>query len=167
MTGAIVGTALASVGVAGVRWPVLVASVALPLAVSPLVAGLGLVAYFLHNVSAEPLSRASQYCICVEDRSTSFVPASASVTMLSSGPSSVAAVDASTIVDDTANCERTTISTRVGLTDAAHWGTSAALSFARGLNDNPNRRTRIGRLGSGGIGQPVDLRSWRGGDGAG
>ena len=166
MTGAIVGTALASVGVAGVRWPLLVISVALPLAVSPLVAGL--VAYFLHSVSAEPLSRASQYCICVETRPTSLVPASASVTMLSGDPSSVAVVDAPTVVvDDTASCERTTVSTRVGLTDAAHWGTSAALSFARGLNDNPNRRTRIGRLGSGGIGQPVDLRSWRGGDGAG
>ena len=136
MTGAIVGTALASVGVAGVRWPLLVISVALPLAVSPLVAGL--VAYFLHSVSAEPLSRASQYCICVETRPTSLVPASASVTMLSGDPSSVAVVDAPTVVvDDTASCERTTVSTRVGLTDAAHWGTSAALSFARGLNDNP------------------------------
>ena len=136
MTGAIVGTALASAGVTGVRWPLLVTSVALPLGLSPLVAGL--VAYLLHLVSAGPLSRASRYCLCVKTRPTSLVPASASVTMLSASQSSVAVVSTPTVVvGEVVNCEGATVSTRVGLTDAAHWGTSAALSFARGLNDNP------------------------------
>lgn len=136
MIGAIVGTALAAVGVTGVRWSLLVTSLALPLALSPLVAGL--VAYLLHLTSAGRLARASRYCVCVESRPAGLIPASASVMMLAGAPSGVAVVDApAVIVDETTNCDEATVSTRVRVTDAAHWGTSAALSFARGLNDSP------------------------------
>ena len=144
MIGAIVGTALAAVGVAGVRWSLLVTSVALPLALSPLVAGL--VAYLLHLTSAGRLSRASRYCVCVQSRPPALIPASASVTMLAGAPSGVGVVDApAVIVDETTNCDEATVWTRVRVTDAAHWGTSAALSFARGLNDSP----KIAALGIG------------------
>ena len=141
MIGAIVGTALA---VTGVRWSLLVTSVALPLALSPLVAGL--VAYLLHRTFAGRLSRASRYCVCVQSRPAALMPASASVTMLAGAPSGVAVVDApAVIVDETTNCDEATVSIRVRVTDAAHWGTSAALSFARGLNDSP----KIAALGIG------------------
>ncbi len=144
MIGAIVGTALAAVGVTGVRWSLLVTSVALPLALSPLVAGL--VAYLLHLTSAGRLSRASRYCVCVQSRPAALIPASASVTMLAGAPSGVAVVDApAVVVDETTNCDEATVSTRIRVTDAAHWGTSAALSFARGLNDSP----KIAALGIG------------------
>ncbi len=144
MIGAIVGTALAAVGVTGVRWSLLVTSVALPLALSPLVAGL--LAYLLHLTSAGRLSRASRYCVCVRSRPAGLIPASASVTMLAGAPSGVAVVDVpAVIVDETTNCDEATVSTRVRVTDAAHWGTGAALSFARGLNDTP----KIAALGIG------------------
>ncbi len=128
MTGAIVGAAIAAVGLDGVRWSLLLTTVALPLAASPVVSGL--LAYVLHRVSAEALARASRYCVCVENHA----PVSVRLRQAVSG---ITLVDVPPLVlGPAATCDDAA-TTRVSVTDAAHWGTSAALSFARGLNDTP------------------------------
>lgn len=146
LTGAIVGTAVAASGPGTVRWPLVLTLVVLPLALGPLVSAAA--AYLLHALAARRLATASGYCICVAERA--IVPISA----LSAGsnglvqplsvaePFGAAAAGAAgdlpqVVVDRQAQCDELALAGRLRLTDAAHWGTSAAMSFARGLNDNP------------------------------
>lgn len=130
LTGAIVGAAVTIAGTAGVQWSLLAATVAVPLAVSPFVSGLA--AYTLHAIAARPLARASRYCVCVSEHT--LVP----VIRGSNAVAEVAAVPLpGIVVDQEATCAEATVPVQLRMTDAAHWGTSAALSFARGLNDNP------------------------------
>lgn len=132
LAGAIVGAALVDGGFGAIHWPLLTATVVLPLAASPLVAAA--IAYTLQTVAARPLSRAARYCVCVESRPVALVPAYAAAEAALPGES----VGAARLeVDRQERCDASTITSRVRLTDAAHWGSSAALSFARGLNDNP------------------------------
>ena len=130
ITGAILGSAITIAGAAGVQWSLLFGTVAVPLAVSPFVSGLA--AYALHAAAARPLARASRYCVCVSERT--LVPAVR-------GPNAAAEVTAipvtGVVVDREAACAEATVPVQLRITDIAHWGTSAALSFARGLNDNP------------------------------
>jgi PiT family inorganic phosphate transporter len=130
LTGAIVGTALVMGGTGAVQWPLLAATVLAPLALSPVLSGI--IAYALHAASASRLSAASQYCVCLEQQSIGI----ASVDKI--GGAAVAAAPASRVlVGDSAECAGSSVVSRLRLTDAMHWGSSAVLSFARGMNDNP------------------------------
>ena len=65
----------------------LLTTVALPLAASPVVSGL--LAYLLHRASAEPLARASRYCVCVENHAPASVrlpQAVSSITLVDAPP---------------------------------------------------------------------------------
>ena len=131
LTGAIVGTALAAGGPAGVRWMAAFNTVALPLAFSPIAAAA--IAYAVHALVSRRLSAASRYCVCVQEQSLvalSVLPAGAVAAVR---PLKLPFV----VVDEERACTSIETLGSVRFTDAAHWTTSAALSFARGLNDTP------------------------------
>lgn len=131
IAGAILGAAIAGGGRAAVAWSPLATTVALPLALSPIVAGV--CAYLLAAIGARPLTRASRYCVCLGESaglSQIRVTGDGSAALVSGQPSPVR-------VDETSRCGAEAIGSQMSVTDVAHWATSAALSFARGMNDNP------------------------------
>lgn len=136
LAGAIIGAGVAAAGLSGVRWTLVLASVALPLAVSPLLAA-GLT-YLVQGAARRSLSAAAQYCVCVVQRPMAGLTGSAvprpeggvvATSQLASLPVVVMGQDSACGVEQDVSGVR--------VTDAAHWMTSAALSFARGLNDTP------------------------------
>lgn len=131
LAGAIVGTAVAAAGVHGVKWTLVLSSVAVPLALSPILAG-GM-AYLLHAVASRRLSAAARYCVCVVERPLILLPATLGGTAVASRAVSLPMV----LVDQAQVCSQAERLSGVRVTDAAHWLTSAILSFARGLNDTP------------------------------
>lgn len=140
LTGAIVGVAVMAGGPASVRWWVLMAGIAAPLALSPLVSAA--IGYASHGIAA----RVSPTCICVLDEVWSHhtgpdgTAAGASGRVISAcslpGHASVAGV----------SCRDPALITRFMPADALHWGAAAALSFARGVNDNA-KIAALGALG--------------------
>jgi PiT family inorganic phosphate transporter len=136
LTGAILGTAIAASGPQGVRWTLAFKTVAAPLAFSPIAAGA--IAYVVHAFASHYLSTASRYCVCVREKPLVIVPESP-------GDSVVAAravILPLVVVDEARACAGGETLSGLRVTDAAHWMMSAALSFARGLNDTP----KIGAL---------------------
>lgn len=131
LTGAIIGTAVAAGGIDGIRWGLAAKSVAVPLAFSPLASGL--IAYGAHTVVSRWLAIASRYCICARQRPL-VIPDSpaAGVTAARAVMLPVVMLENAQACADGERLER-----GVRLTDGAQWITSAALSFARGLNDTP------------------------------
>jgi inorganic phosphate transporter, PiT family len=129
LVGAIVGTGLMAGGVTGVDWPQLAGIVLVPLAFSPFVsAG---VAYGVHASSAHPLARGARHCVCLGERPflvSMPEPGGAMAARATEAPAIVAGASA--------QCEAERLP-GIPVTDLAHWGTSALLSFARGLNDAP------------------------------
>src|SRR4051794_5925802 len=131
LTGAIVGAALAAGGVDGIQWALVLKSVAVPLALSPLVAAV--IAYGLHAALSRRLTLASRYCICTRARPL-LMPEPQPGAAATPRPVMMSLV----VVDEERVCAAGgTLEAGLRLTDAAHWMTSAALSFARGLNDAP------------------------------
>ena len=131
LTGAIVGTAVAAGGIGGVRWGLAAKSVALPLAFSPFASAL--IAYATHAIVSRPLAIASRYCICARERP--LVMAHLPTAGVTAARGLMLPV---VIVETTQACaEGGTLERAVRLIDAAQWIASAALSFARGLNDTP------------------------------
>lgn len=128
LAGAIVGTAVAAEGLGGAEWSVVFGSVAVPLAFSPLVAAC--LAYLLHAI-VNRLSAAARYCVCLVDRPVLGLPEGGPVA------TSRAATLRIVVVDQERACATADAPGRLRVTDAMHWATSAALSFARGLNDTP------------------------------
>lgn len=122
LTGAIVGVALMVGGTGAVKWPVLVAAIALPLALSPLVAAV--IGYGVQGVSA----RYSPACVCVTPGLSEHW-SSASDGTLTATPRSILSVGAQ-------GCEAAVGGSRWLPAASLHWGAAAALSFARGVNDN-------------------------------
>jgi PiT family inorganic phosphate transporter len=130
MTGAIVGAAIQMNGVGAVHWSLLGMTVLAPLALSPLLSGLA--AYTLHALGAKRLSAASGYCVCLSKGRIDLVPVNAlGSTTAELSPS------AFIVVGDSSQCTPSTVDSGLRITDAFHWASSAALSFARGMNDNP------------------------------
>jgi PiT family inorganic phosphate transporter len=127
LAGAIVGVALAAAGPAGIHWPLLAATVVVPLAVSPIAAAA--LAYAGHAAGARMFDRACGYCVCA-DNGLRIVPAAA-------GAAAVAAPVPIVTAGAVTECAEAGYARQLTLADAAHWTTSAALSFARGLNDTP------------------------------
>jgi PiT family inorganic phosphate transporter len=126
LTGAIVGTGLAISGADGVRWPVLVTAVALPLALSPLVAAIASAG--IQMALRASLERAELACVCLDASGVTVQP-------LADGSAVAAAALPQLRADLLKHCETT--GPRIVVGNALHWATSGVLSFARGLNDNP------------------------------
>jgi PiT family inorganic phosphate transporter len=130
LAGAIVGSAISAGGVQGVHWQLLLSTVAVPLVVSPVLAG-GL-SYLVDSAASRRLAYAARICVCVADRPLMV----SSETFNSAATTSRAVSIPLVIVDEERSCAESAVS-GLQITDAAHWMTSAALSFARGLNDTP------------------------------
>lgn len=131
LTGAIVGTALAASGIEGVRWSLALRTVAAPLAFSPFAAAM--IAYVVHALASRRLSAAARYCVCVREKSLVVLPTPSAGSVAAARRVLLPIV----IVDDARACATVDPRSGVRVTDGAHWMTSAALSFARGLNDTP------------------------------
>lgn len=131
MTGALVGVAVTTGGMDSVRWWLLSSAIVAPLALSPIVsAALG---YVMHAAAA----RLSPACVCVHE-------GLAPVLVDRSG--AIAALSAPQIVASASGCDPADAGWRFLPAGALHWGASAALSFARGVNDNA-KIAAIGVLG--------------------
>ena len=72
MAGTLVGAGIASAGLAGVRWPVLLSTVALPLLVSPLLSAA--IAFAVQRLGGDRLSRGARYCVRLERFEPEVVP---------------------------------------------------------------------------------------------
>jgi PiT family inorganic phosphate transporter len=121
ITGAIVGYALTVGGPSSVHWPVLLLGVAAPLVLSPLASAA--IAYGAYAVTA----RFSSACLCFDAATMPMTVARSGTLEATSVPSLVAAA---------AGCESSQGRSRFIAGATLHWGAGAALSFARGLNDN-------------------------------
>lgn len=121
LTGAIVGVALTAGGASSVRWSMLLSGIAAPLALSPLVSAV--IGYGMHAVA----SRLSPACVCVqEDISAEALDLSGAATV----------VLVPRIVISASGCAPVDAGRGFMPAGALHWGSAAALSFARGVNDN-------------------------------
>jgi len=147
LAGAIVGAALVARDAGSIQWWILLTNVAAPLALGPLAAAaMGCAG---HACAA----RLSPACVCVQAEGGDQVNADGTAT----------ADGAARLVVYACTCraaERSASPAVAGLRRLApaaglHWGASAALSFARGVNDN----AKIAALGAAGItGLTLDLR---------
>jgi PiT family inorganic phosphate transporter len=150
LAGAIVGTAIAAGGVQGVNWMLVFGTVAVPLAVSPfLAAGLS---YIAHAAASRRVSSAARFCVCVAQRP---VIVGSEVSLAGIGALRAIALPL-VIVDHERACAEGRSVSGLRITDAAHWVTSATLSFARGLNDTP-KIVALGLAAAGSVGLSV---SW-------
>lgn len=131
MTGAILGAAIEMNGVGTVHWSALGMTVLAPLALSPVIGGLA--AYTLHALGAKHLSAASRYCVCLDKGRIDLVAVNAFGSTMTAELSPSARI----VVGDSSECSASTVDSRLRITDGFHWAMSAALSFARGMNDNP------------------------------
>ena len=125
LVGGLVGVGVAAEGVAGVRWAAVAAKVAVPLAVSPLIAlALMMASYPLIGFAFRRLNR---YCVCVErEEPLAFGAGSAAVLTATTGVRVIAGAD----------CPSAVVA-RMNAMDSLHWLTAGATSFSRGLNDTP------------------------------
>lgn len=121
LTGAIVGVALTAGGIASVHWPILLATIAAPLALSPLAAGL--IGYGMRTLTA----RVSPACVCVDNEIRVAGVDDNGAVVAFAVPRLVAA---------TQGCAAAENRWRLMPAGAVHWAAAAALSFARGVNDN-------------------------------
>ncbi len=129
LTGAIVGVALWTGGIEAIRWGLLLSGIAVPLALSPLVSGV--LGYSLHGVARQIESA----CVCAEDRVMLPIVNVGGTLTLRSGP---------VVVASAVGCDPAPGRVRLMAGHVTHWGAAAAISFARGVNDNP----KIAALGT-------------------
>ncbi len=127
LTGALLGAGLTGAGFARVQFATLASGVVMPLLFSPVVAlGLTLVAYPLVTRLA-----GGRDCVCIDQPAAVRLAADASP-----GEQVVSAVPTmrwARVVE----CETGAEAVRWRISDALHWLSGAAISFARGLNDTP------------------------------
>jgi inorganic phosphate transporter, PiT family len=129
LVGALVGTGLVAGGAAGVHWPLLAGIVLAPLAFSPLVSAC--LTYGVHTLSARPLARGARHCLCLGER-----PLVVSMPEPGGAMAARAMAAPAIVAGASEHCEAERLP-GIPVTELAHWGTSALLSFARGLNDGP------------------------------
>lgn len=110
-----------------------------PLIVSPLLAvGLAVLAYPLFRLAANATGFTRQSCLCVGKE---FVPVA--VAMTAEGRHvTIGTTPLRVVLDEEASCQQRYTGTMLGVSvqtvlDAAHWLSTGAVSFARGLNDTP------------------------------
>ena len=133
ITGALCGAGVAAMGSQGILWDSVLTKIALPLAVSPLIA-LAL-AYLVTPAVRWSLERWKGHCVCM------FPVQSGLLTMQPDGALRMtqAQTGVVTAVDDPscdAGGEARVLAFRMG-PDTFHWLTSGLTSLARGLNDTP------------------------------
>jgi PiT family inorganic phosphate transporter len=140
LTGAIVGVALMAGGVGSVSWWVLLAAIAAPLALSPLISAA--VGYGTYAVAA----RVSPVCVCI--REDTFPNALGADGTSTGAFATRMVVSTCTCAAGGGSLSGRSLSDGIGLAPASmlHWGAAAALSFARGVNDNA-KIAAIGALG--------------------
>jgi PiT family inorganic phosphate transporter len=152
LAGGIVGTAIAAGGVQGVNWMLVFGTVAVPLAISPfLAAGLS---YVVHAAANRRLASAARFCVCVAERPVMIAPEPGRPSFASTASRAIAVP--LVIVDHEQICADGGAVSGLRITDAAHWMTSAALSFARGLNDTP----KIAALGAAAVASAGVSEAW-------
>lgn len=139
LIGGLVGAGTVAVGFGGVAWSGVAYKVALPLAVSPLLA-LVLVSALFRPITLA-FQRLGPYCVCLERHQLGLVPATV-------GPR-IAAGSALRVVAGTA-CPPEVL-TRVNALDSLHWLSAGLTSLARGLNDAP-KVLGLGLLGAAALG---------------
>ncbi len=145
LMGALIGVGVAAFGVAGVRWEVLLWKVALPLAGTPLVGfaagglltGIGRMA---RRRRAAPVPS----CVCVSIAPSvvvepaliplPVVPMHTSAAAVRTTMPPALAVTTGSVADCDVHAPAAGVRLDV---HHLHWGTAAAVSFARGLNDGP------------------------------
>ena len=127
ITGALAGAAIVGQGASALHWAYFARKTVLPLAVSPL-ASIALV-YAFFPLMRRSLARVDAYCVCLERRFAVLPSGAASMSIvLAEGP--VVALEEDCGVSPA-------VTSRLNVLDGVHWLSSAATSFARGLNDTP------------------------------
>jgi PiT family inorganic phosphate transporter len=135
LIGGLIGAAWAQTGSSAIVWGALLQKVALPLALSPVIAAA--LTWLNMPVFRRLLARAHDYCLCFEVQQTNVIsaPTPAGVALLATADSTTL-----NVVADTAEaCEQnnTVVGVKVQAADALHIFTSGLTSFARGMNDAP------------------------------
>jgi len=134
IVGAVVGSAVAAYGLGGIAWSSLISRVALPLALTPLVAlALGRLTSRVMCAS-NPSAAGHVDCLCLA-ADVQLLPAPAKVS--SSVHHLVMAPMFSVATGSTETCATTSPRALHITADHLHWLSSGAVSFARGLNDAP------------------------------
>lgn len=130
LAGAIVGVALTMGGAGSVRWWMLLAGIAAPLALSPMLSAA--LAYGMRAL----VSPWSSACVCVrEDPFPGHVGAGGTATMTVPAHLVVCGCTCQSRTDSAAGANHGG-DWRIFPADLLHWSAAAALSFARGVNDN-------------------------------
>jgi PiT family inorganic phosphate transporter len=130
ITGALVGASVTAAGFSHVRFAALGSGVILPLLSSPIVALILTVSVQI-VITRLGWHEGEKDCICVDEPKTlALVAINSPIVVLLTAPPSVRWAPA-------AKCETGTEIARLSLADMMHWFSSAAMSFARGLNDTP------------------------------
>jgi PiT family inorganic phosphate transporter len=125
LVGGLVGAGVAAQGTAGVHWAAVATKIAVPLAVSPVVAlALMMASYPLIGLA---FRRFNRYCVCVEREEQ---------VVLGAGPAAALTGGSALRMIAGADCPSAVVA-RVNAMDSLHWLTSGATSFFRGMNDTP------------------------------
>ncbi|MBI3876048.1 MAG: inorganic phosphate transporter [Verrucomicrobia bacterium] len=128
LTGALVGAGMVAGGSSGVKWSLLSQKFLLPLALSPFLSLLCLLA--VAPLLSATLRRLSSFCLCQRGGEWTI--------SRTGGVVSIAPIASELVAGRTVDCAADTACTvQLNLADALHWGSSGAVSFARGLNDAP------------------------------
>jgi inorganic phosphate transporter, PiT family len=124
--GALTGVALVAFGTGGIRWDALQYKIVLPLLVTPVLA-LALTAMLLRATRRS--AAAGVDCACLAAPQIELAPRA-------QGTAYVSLAAPKLVFASAKSCETQPAAVRVTM-DQLHWATSAAASFARGLNDAP------------------------------
>jgi PiT family inorganic phosphate transporter len=131
ITGALVGAGITGAGFSHVKFAVLGKGVLLPLLFSPIVALVLTVAVQL-LLNRFGWQKTINDCVCVDEpKALMMTPGGVSASSI------VIAAPASLRLAPVAECRTGAEILRFSLADGVHWFSSAAISFARGLNDTP------------------------------
>lgn len=126
IAGALAGAAIVAEGAETLHWRAFTGRVALPLALSPLIAVLLVSAAF--PLLRRAIARVETYCVCLERRDA----------IVETGAMAMGAATSATVVSRQADCDASaSVEARVSAVDALHWLSSALTSFSRGINDTP------------------------------
>lgn len=127
ITGAFAGAAVVVQGAGALHWFHLARGIVLPLALSPIVAIV--LVYAIFPILRKGLGRLDAYCVCIERR-VAILPGGAGALriVVAQGPFVAAEGDCAASPE---------VGGRMNALDGMHWLSSAATSFARGLNDAP------------------------------
>ncbi len=130
LAGALVGAGLAGAGFSHVRFAALTRGIVLPLLFSPIIALLLTVGVQLLVARTRRNGRGRD-CLCIDE------PKSLAIASVNSPMSHIAIAPSTVRLAPAAECETGTELVRLRISDGVHWFSSAAISFARGLNDTP------------------------------